>query len=227
MPFKTDEQRKAAFARMNSKERGGGPGRGRPSLTHPGLEAVVKWMLGSGKKSTPKPWTGFVSNGPGIQGSQAGTVTLTGGAIYSTPGSQWYIYQPPPETPAYFGQLPSQGVAPVVQVAPTEWTPPTSLFTSLVMIASGVDPNSGNMLPPPGTPGTLKGALALDMAHQITDRNAGSYNAFVGGVGRPPSRYSGRSNKQFSGWIIDLFEGSQKSIFELFGTQKRIRRPGE
>lgn len=166
MPFKSDEQRKAAFARMKGN-RGGGPrppkppkppGLGGNPPPHPGMLLVIEWMLQQG----PPGWQPLPP-GQGIPGWGGGSVTLTGGAIYDTPGSQWYISNQE-DPPPYYGQLPSQGIPQYQQQFTQYWTPPESLLGQLVAIWSGLDPYNGQNAPmwawDPGYIGVLEGIFS-------------------------------------------------------------------
>jgi hypothetical protein len=94
---------------------------------------------------------------------------LTGGAIYATPTSNWFVSTP--AAPNY-GTLPDYGVGPYQQ----EWTPffepASTLLGALYDIAQGVDPNTGEILAPYGTTGTLKfgaGTMWMDPIQEQID----------------------------------------------------------
>jgi hypothetical protein len=155
MPFINDEQRKAAFARMRGKTGGGGgrrpPRTPRPPTTPtpgtPGndwiMDVIGEWLTGGtwGQQWQPVP------NGPGIPGTPGGPVTLTGGAIYGTPGSDWALNNaeaPPPN----FGSYSGPGVGPYEQQFTPGWIPPETLAGQLwTILVNQLDVYSGMPAP--------------------------------------------------------------------------------
>jgi hypothetical protein len=135
----------------------------------------------------PKPPAG------GGTTSTPGTIELTGGAIYNTAASQWYISNAAP-APHYFGQLPGYGIQ-LDNTTPEfdDFTPAETLWGSLYLIAHGIDPYNGDVLAPFGTPGTLRplGPLASQFANEMIGRNASASNPlYHGGITDLPSGYT-------------------------------------
>lgn len=206
MPFISDDQRKAAFARM--KGRGGGPrppGAGRLPRggKPPSLFDILKDLLGKDPKNfIPKP------PGPGIPGVPSGPVTLTGGAIYGTPDSDWFIHQPgEPE----FGKLPGYGIGPYDQQWTPEYKPPSTLWGDLYLIMNGIEPSTGNVLHGWGTPGTLKPFPQMSFGYGETwkielYKNLGKSEGFFGKltpegfVPTPPSYLAPNRNEPRPWW---------------------------
>jgi hypothetical protein len=205
MPFVSDEQRKAAFARMKGKgsqHRGGGTQR---LPGDPIMDAIGAWLTRGKPSFTPKP------NGRGIQGSSGGPVTLTGGAIYNSALSNWFIHTP---APTVLNQTPLTGITGVsfnTDISIQEFQPPTTLLGSAWYLLQGIDPGTGEFLPALNTPGTLKDPISLVYAHEQTDRNAGNYDAFIGGVGPDaiPSGLRTRSNVYNLPALIQWWEDAQ------------------
>jgi hypothetical protein len=145
MPFKNDDQRKAAFARMKGG-RGGGT---RRRYTAP--QRSLWDILGIADPSSPR-YADRVARGPGIDYTQ-GTFTGTGGARYNTPGSNWFISGE--NQPNYPGSPGGTGL--YQGFMENEFTPASTLLSALYDLAiRGVDPDTGQMIAPYGTPGTLK-----------------------------------------------------------------------
>jgi hypothetical protein len=171
MQFKSDEQRRAVFARLRGGKGGGGqppkkkpkgytpPTTGIPG-TGPGLDVILAdiWMGGPGAGFTPKP------NGPGIPGIPAGSSIGTGGAIYGTPASNWFIA--PPKDPDY-GSYSGPGVGPYQAPTFPNFQPAQTFWGSMYLIVNGVDPNTGDKLPPMGTPGTVKDTISIEFANEV------------------------------------------------------------
>jgi len=196
MPFKNDEQRKAAFARMKDKKGGGGGTK--PPTTPGGSGGGNSWNPGTGMFDilNPEGWGNnhpFKPNGPGIPGQPAGSYIGTGGAIYATPGSDWFTaVQGAPNYGQYSG---APGVGPYITPVFEQFQPAETLWGALYLIANGVDPDTGNMIAPQGTPGTLKfGAGTAWTSFQDEQEAAGrlSGTGVYGGFGATlPSQYTG------------------------------------
>jgi hypothetical protein len=171
---------------------------------------------GGGRKWTPnpngstlfdiigiQPWQPL-PNGPGINYSQ-GTWTGTGGAVYNTPASNWFVHHP--SAPG-FGNYNGPGVGPYQAPVFEQFQPAQTIWGSLYLIASGIDPNTGDILPPYGTPGTLRDEISLTLANQAIDAGWGGISggknpAYFGDTGKLSSAYWGKApnrNKKRPWW---------------------------
>jgi hypothetical protein len=138
MQFRSDEQRKAIFAKLKKGKKGTGT---KPKPPSKPSNPNPPFVIGGGQTPTPPP----------------GTWTGTGGAIYETPDSNWF--QAPPTAPNYgtnLNQLTSPGVGPYNPPTFQQFQPPTTLWGDLYLISQGVEPSTGNVQWGYGTPGTLK-----------------------------------------------------------------------
>lgn len=174
----------------------GSDGGGKQPPKRPSLFDILDDLFPS---FTPKP------NGPGIPGSPGGPVTLTGGAIYGTSDSDWFIHKP--GKPDY-GQPGVGGSGPYEQTWTSDFVPPTTIWGDLYLIAIGVDPATGNILHAAGTPGTLRPFPEMSFGYGETWKDeeyrlAGMSVAFFGKrnkkgfVPTPPSyRAPNRNNKR-------------------------------
>ena len=198
MQFKSEEQRKAVFARIKGKGGGGGrgpkppkppkpPGTGGDQM--PPLFDIINFGQGSDFQQLP--------SGPGIPGTQPGTSWIgTGGAIYNNPGSNWFTNEASPN----YGTLPDVGTPQYQQPTFAQFQPAQTLWGALYLIVNGVDPDTGRIIPPKGTPGTLRFTThspGYDLNHERQAAgHASSYlSSFYGGVGHPSSAYWGQAPK--------------------------------
>ena len=162
MPFVSDEQRKAVFAKLKGG-RGGGrrsPRAPRPPSQTPAGDSLFDILnIGTGGVFDFVP----LPNAPAQAATPAGSATLTGGAIYDTPASNWFVNQPS-QTPN-FGTYNGPGIGPYNQefsLTPQQaaflYQQNTGIGTILYnMLTKGVDPyGQGGQLLPYGTPGTLE-----------------------------------------------------------------------
>jgi hypothetical protein len=116
-----------------------------------------------------------------------------------TPPANWWIHNAKP-TPPNYGSYNGPGVGPYN----TQFTPAfeqaSTLLGELYDIAQGIDPYTGNTLPPYGTPGTLKygvGSPGFDLTIEAIGRDAGRHSLTFGGpFAQIPSRYTVRSPKR-------------------------------
>ena len=208
MQFKSDEQRRAVFARLKGKGGGGGqpprpprspgtpPTTGIPG-TGPGLDVILAdiWNPSGLPVFTPLP------PGPGIPGHGSGSSVGTGGAIYNNPASNWFVNPPAPNTNygSYTG-TPPPGNGPYQAPVFLQFQPAETFWGNMYDIVHGIDPETGDKLPPMGTPGTVKDPISLVLAEQAIDanwfgeRNKGQNAAYYGSYGQISSVWSGDSH---------------------------------
>jgi hypothetical protein len=155
------------------------------------MEQIFEWM-------SRGHFGDRVPRGRGIQYTP-GVFIGTGGARYKMAPSNWFIskrkrpvnpyglsdmlqHQPGPYEQGFTGFEPAEGF----------------LAVMYDMLVRGIDPNTGDSLPPYGTPGTLKFGAGLYGAldRELNDADPGAYNyGFFGGEGTLPIEYSGYSGK--------------------------------
>lgn len=181
--------------------RGGGPGR-RPRRDRI-MDAIGAWIESNGGRSNTGSFFTPKNDGKGIAGHSSHAVTLTGGASYMSGASDWYINK---QTPTIdYGNLPGYGVPQYIQPEMQQFQPATTILGSMYYMLNGIDPNTGEYIPPFGTPGTLKANLlgGMNISQEFEDKNAGHYSQFVGGVGPDaiPSGLKTRSFAQMPGWL--------------------------
>jgi len=137
MQFKSDDQRKAVFARIKGKGGGGG--------TSGTTAHTTKKTKKPKKPPATKPR------------KQDSTYIGTGGAIYNAPSSNWF--QAAADTPSpnwNYGSVQGNGVGPYIAPVFEQFHPAETFWGNLYDIVHGVDPETGDILPPYGTPGTVK-----------------------------------------------------------------------
>jgi len=136
------------FITINGGGSKGGRTPGRTSLTLGGktLLQILGPKFLKPKFAPRKP------KGPGFEYSSY-VIELTGGARYHTPGSEWFVA---PEKPVDYGTLPETGVVSPTDISIQLFQPSQTLLGSAWYILHGVDPGTGEVIPPLGTPGTLK-----------------------------------------------------------------------
>ena len=125
------------------------PRSGPPTDRNPILDNVEEWLTGGGDKGDGwKP----LPPGEGIPGRPAGSVTLTGGAIYNMPASNWYLYDD--EGQPNYGSYEGPGVGPYEQTFSPGWIQPRTLGGQLwTIIVNNRDIYSGQTIPRRGQPG--------------------------------------------------------------------------
>jgi len=191
MPFVSDEQRKAAFARM--KGRGGRNPTGNRAPRQPAnaaddilMQILGNWIASGGDPFIPMP------PGQGIPGTPGGPVTLTGGAIYGTAASDWAIHVAGTQTPSY-GTTPGYGTTFDTDISINQFLPAQTFWGYLYLALQGIDPLTGQIQPGIGAPGTLHDPITLELVHQEIDAgyhygddtsliNRGTHAAFHGNV---------------------------------------------
>jgi hypothetical protein len=145
------------FRTIDSKSESGRPKR-QPQPPRPGGGGTLFDRLGI---TLSNPYA-FKKDGKGIK-YQKGRVQLTGGAWYGTPESNWFINQEKPSA-LLPGRQRGTGEGGGPYQAPTFATfePAKTVWGSLYYISQRIDPNTGQELPPQGTPGTLKNTKGFD-----------------------------------------------------------------
>lgn len=141
------------------------PPRARTNPTSSGddriMDIIGQWIRSGGDNH----WT-FMENGPGIEGTAGGPVTLTGGAIYNTAPSNWALYQPeqigPDGTP-----LSGPGIRLDTDITIQEFMPAQTVWGYLYLVLQDIDPVTGET--GISGPGHLADPLSLDLAHQLID----------------------------------------------------------
>jgi hypothetical protein len=126
-------------------------------------QSVLDWTKNAHRK-------GFKKDGKGIP-YRGGVVTLTGGARYNRPDSNWFIFQPQ-QGYSNFGTLPGNRVGPYEQEWTPEFQPASTLLGRLYDLARGIHPETGGVVPPLGTTGTLKfgaGTMWMSLTQEQAD----------------------------------------------------------
>jgi hypothetical protein len=183
MPFVSDDQRKAVFAKL--KKKGGG--------STPKPPKAPKPPKGGGSGWTP--------------GQTPGTVVGTGGAIYGTPAQDWYqAGQQAPAAHTWGNYQTENGVGPYEQQFTPTFTPPETLWGELYDIATGVA-EGGNIQWPAGTPGQLTAIAGTIWADPFYEQVAAGnlppgYGTIVGGVEAelPGTYLNPKRNKKRPWW---------------------------
>jgi hypothetical protein len=108
------------------------------------MDIIGDWLTGGAWSDIFSP----MPNGPGIPGTPGGPVTLTGGAIYGTPGSGWAINNNPNQPPPNYGSYSGPGVGPYQQIFTPGWVPPQTLAGQIwTILVNGLDIYSGMPAP--------------------------------------------------------------------------------
>lgn len=193
MRFVSEEQRKAVFARI----RKGGSSTKSPKTPKapktPGPTDDLFTRLEVDNPASPFYNPSFpLPNGPGIPGWEGGSVTLTGGAIYNTPSSDWFINNNKPAVD--YGSYNGAGVGPYeldFSLTPAQaaflYRQNTGLGVELYnLMAHGIQPGAVGMNAPYATPGQLKFGVGTgwdDMAQEQAAAERIRYTGTYGSAG--------------------------------------------